>query len=126
MSIRLLLLVGIGGFIGSAGRYGMQYWVQTKFPGTFPVGTFLVNSIGSFLIGILFARVSEGALNENYRALLIIGLCGGFTTFSSFSYEIFAMLREGHFFPALSYVVTSVALCLAATAGGVFLFTKKV
>lgn len=126
MNIRLLLLVGIGGFIGSSGRYWMHYWVQTKFPGAFPAGTFAVNCIGSFLIGILFARVYEGALNENYKALLIVGFCGGFTTFSSFSYEIFAMLRSGHFLPALSYVLTSVALCLAATAGGAFLFTKKV
>lgn len=125
MSIRIILLIGLGGFAGSVLRYWMQGLLQSRFPGAFPVGTFAVNFVGSFLIGILFARLYQGALNESYRALLIVGLCGGFTTFSSFSYEVFAMLREGHFLLALAYVFTSVVLCLAATAGGMFLFEKN-
>jgi len=103
----------------------MQGLVQTKWEGAFPTGTFAVNVLGSFLIGILSARFCEGALNENYKALLIAGFCGGFTTFSSFSFEVFLLLRQGHFFLALTYAFLSLALCLAAAAGGMFLFTRR-
>jgi CrcB protein len=111
--------IGLGGAIGSMARYGLGGLVAQKFGGTFPFGTLAVNIAGSFIIGFLGALASsEGRLNSPSRVLvtqlLMTGVCGGFTTFSSFSLQTFLLLREREWLYAGGNILLSVTLCLIA------------
>jgi len=89
------LLVAIGGAIGAAGRYLIGGWIQS-FAGTgFPLGTFFVNVTGSLIIGIILGLSERGSLSGQARLLLAVGLMGGYTTFSSFSYDNLGLLQTG-------------------------------
>jgi len=100
--LRTILFVGTGGFIGSVMRYLVQIWVEKGLTSTFPLGTLVANIAGSFIIGMVFALAEKGDLmNAEWRIFLAVGVCGGFTTFSSFAYNNFTMLKEnalGQFF----------------------------
>src|SRR4051812_49157893 len=103
---RLLLIIGVGGFLGSISRYVVQEWMIRLFTSPFPVGTFIVNMAGSFLIGGIYALAEKtGFLSNEWRVFLATGFCGGFTTFSTFSYEIVTMLRGGTAGYAVLYVL---------------------
>jgi fluoride exporter len=93
--LRMILLAGSGGFIGSVMRYLVQYYMEKNLESTFPWGTFIANVAGSFIIGIVFALAEKGNLmNAEWRIFLAVGICGGFTTFSSFAYNNLSMLNE--------------------------------
>jgi CrcB protein len=93
--LRTLLIVGTGGFIGSVMRYLIQVYVEKGLVSTFPWGTFVANIAGSFIIGIVFAFAEKGSLlNAEWRMFLAVGICGGFTTFSSFAFNNFTMIEE--------------------------------
>lgn len=93
--IKNLILVGSGGFIGSVLRYLVQIFVEKGLATTFPWGTFIANISGSFIIGIVFALAEKGSLmNAEWRIFLAVGICGGFTTFSSFAYNNLTMIKE--------------------------------
>lgn len=93
--LRTILLVGSGGFIGSVLRYLVQYYMEKNLTSTFPWGTFIANVAGSFIIGMVFALAEKGNLmSAEWRIFLAVGICGGFTTFSSFAYNNFTMLNE--------------------------------
>ncbi len=112
----LILLVGIGGFFGAVMRYLVSGWVQDIFSNpSFPYGTLTVNVTGCLLIGLL-AGLSENRnlLGPETRALVLIGVLGGFTTFSAFSYESLELLRAGESMAAFSNVGLQVCLGLAA------------
>ncbi|MFV0594027.1 MAG: fluoride efflux transporter CrcB [Draconibacterium sp.] len=94
--LRTILIVGSGGFIGSVMRYLVQVFVEKGLSSTFPWGTFVANVAGSFIIGIVFALTQKGnLLSAEWRLFLAVGICGGFTTFSSFAYNNLTMLKEG-------------------------------
>jgi CrcB protein len=117
--IRNLLLVGLGGGLGSICRYLCQRWFVMNFPQHFPWGTFTVNITGCFLIGIFWGLTYKSfAETEHWKLFLMTGICGGFTTFSAFTLESVGLLKEqriGYFF---LYVAGSVMLgCLATFAG---------
>ncbi len=96
--MRTILIVGAGGFIGSVMRYLVQVVVEKGLTSTFPLGTLIANIAGSFIIGMVFAFAEKGDLmNAEWRIFLAVGVCGGFTTFSSFAYNNFTMLKEGSF-----------------------------
>ncbi|MCF6331929.1 MAG: fluoride efflux transporter CrcB [Draconibacterium sp.] len=96
--LRNILIVGTGGFIGSAMRYLVQVFVEKGLATTFPWGTFVANVAGSFIIGVVFAFAEKGNLmSSEWRMFLAVGVCGGFTTFSSFAYNNFTMLKEHSF-----------------------------
>ncbi|HSH20003.1 MAG TPA: fluoride efflux transporter CrcB [Draconibacterium sp.] len=96
--LKNLLIVGTGGFIGSALRYLVQYFVEKGAESTFPWGTLIANIVGSFIIGVVFALAEKGNLmSSEWRIFLTVGICGGFTTFSAFAYNNLIMLRENSF-----------------------------
>jgi fluoride exporter len=110
-----ILLVGLGGGIGSILRYLSQKWVNESYEHNFPLATFLVNVFGCLLIGILYALGEKGnILSPQSRLLLVTGFCGGFTTFSTFAFENMNLLRVADNFSFVLYAVGSVVLGIAA------------
>jgi len=104
------LLVMLGGAIGAALRYGLGAWVQGLAGPEFPWGTFLINLTGSFLIGLVLRFSLEGALSPEWRLFLAVGVLGGYTTFSTFSWETLTLVQQEEWLKAFSYVVGSVVL----------------
>ncbi len=118
--LRTIILVGTGGFIGSVMRYLVQYFMEKSLTSTFPWGTLIANIAGSFLIGTVFALADKGNLmTPEWRIFLTVGICGGFTTFSAFSYNNFMMLKEQVYGPLLLNVGGNVILGLLAVYAGV-------
>lgn len=113
-----LLLIALGGAVGSVSRYGLGVLVQKTAHATFPVGTLTVNVLGSFLVGVLAKAFMHSQTHPDLRAMLIVGFCGGFTTFSAFSLETAGLMQGGEWAKAAAYVGASIVLCLAATATG--------
>ncbi len=115
------LLVAIGGAIGAAGRYLIGGWVQT-FAGTgFPLGTFFVNATGSLIIGVILGLVERGSLSGQARLFLAVGIMGGYTTFSSFSYDNLGLLQSGETGRLLVNMFGQLAIGLFAAYLGVVL-----
>lgn len=121
--IRSLIIVGIGGFIGSIARYWLSTFVSNYLSSTsFPYGTFVVNITGCFFIGVIYALFERGnILTPEWRIFLATGFCGGFTTFSTFSYESIRLMQGGEFFNLSLNVAASVILGFAATYLGMFI-----
>lgn len=114
-----LLAIALGGALGSVLRYLMSMGVQNAVGRAFPLGTLTVNVLGSFAIGVLYVVLLEKAAAAPWRLFWIVGVLGGFTTFSSFSLETFGLLSEGAYGKALLNVGLSVGLCLLATWAGI-------
>lgn len=116
---KTLLLIGIGGALGSISRYLASFYLTKLFPSPFPYGTFLVNVIGCFLIGLIFGcwEKFQWASPET-RLFLSTGFCGGFTTFSAFAWENVRFLQNGQFNLFLLYTGVSIVFGLAAVAMG--------
>ena len=113
--LKTITLVGIGGAIGSILRYLASTGIQNKFLSAFPYGTLCVNISGCFLIGIIYALAERNNISPEWRFFLATGICGGYTTFSTFSYESLALLRGGELFYATAYISLSVVLGILAT-----------
>jgi CrcB protein len=122
------LWVTVGSALGGLLRYALTRMTLTMSAG-FPYGTILINVVGSFVIGYfgtLTLQSGRYAASDNLRLFVMVGLCGGFTTFSSFSLQTFDLLRSGAWVRALANVVLSVTLCLAAVAAGHLLAQRSV
>ena len=115
-----VVVVFVGGGIGAAARYWLQGVVYGWTGAGFPYGTLAVNVLGSLLIGLLMSLFEERFLVQpELRLFLTIGILGGFTTFSTFSYETFRLLEEGDFIIASTNVLASVLTCLLFTWLGI-------
>jgi CrcB protein len=113
------LWVAVAGGVGSVCRWGLSLFVGFRTGGTFPWGTFVVNALGCFVIGIVAATIHRGWLvSPTVRIALLIGFLGGFTTFSSFGLETFSLASRGEWVSAGSYVLLSNVVCLAAVWAG--------
>ena len=120
--MKIYLIVFFGGGIGAAARYWLSGCVYRFLDPVFPYGNLVVNVTGSFLIGILMALFEERfVVDPMIKVFLTIGVLGGFTTFSSFSYETVALLRSGELLFAGLNIILSVSLCLAGTYAGMLL-----
>ena len=109
------LLVAFGGMLGSIARYWLAGVIQRLDGVEFPFGTLGVNVLGSFIVGVVMAlSLERGTLPPNARIFLAIGLCGGFTTMSTFSYETMALLRDGQAILGLGNVAATLIACLVA------------
>ena len=106
MTMIKCLIVGAGGAIGAIGRYLIGFLPMNPENG-FPVKTFLINVIGCFIIGIIAALADKNAVNPNLVLLIKVGICGGFTTFSSFALETEGLIAKGSTGVALMYVILS-------------------
>ena len=105
----LVVLTGAG--LGGLARYLAGTWIMEKYAGRFPLGTFVINITGSFLIGVLMTLLTERwQPHPNWRLFLVVGVLGGYTTFSSFEYETYQMVRDGARWLGLFYVAGSVVL----------------
>lgn len=120
--MRQLLAIAAGGAVGSLLRFWMSTWVHSFADRSFPYGTLAVNVLGSLLMGFLFVlfidRLSD---NPVLRAGILIGVLGGFTTFSSFSIETFNLIEQGSWVRAVANMSGSLVLCVGATWIGVIL-----
>ncbi|MBX2965603.1 MAG: fluoride efflux transporter CrcB [Cyclobacteriaceae bacterium] len=120
-----LLLVALGGALGTLARYGVNSLAHEKYTGLFPLATLTVNLTGSFIIGLVWGITSGLNINQNLVAFLSIGVLGGFTTFSSYSLETLNLLRVGDYKLALySVLLNNVAGILLAFLG--FMLAKQV
>jgi len=120
--LRILLIIGIGGFIGSCLRYLFSLFVHNRIPSIFPLGTLAVNIVGCLFIGFFFGLTEKANVAPEWRLFFATGLCGGFTTFSAFSIETMVMLREGQMLFAFTYIGASIFFGLIATIIGVSVF----
>jgi CrcB protein len=120
--IKEILLVGLGGGVGSILRYLGSVYSSRIFHTNFPVGTFFVNILGCFIIGLLISLVEhQQVLNENHRLLFITGFCGGFTTFSAFSSESLRLFESGNSLSGIFYIAVSVFTGISAVWLGIWL-----
>ena len=118
--IKNILLVGLGGGIGSIARYLLQKWFTVNYMQAFPWGTFIINFVGCFLIGIFWKLSFKSFDNgESWKLFLMTGLCGGFTTFSAFTLESIGLIKEQKLALFLSYVAASIVIGLLATYLGI-------
>ena len=117
----MILAVAAGGAIGATGRYLVGRLMFNVMGPGFPWGTLTVNIVGSFLIGLLYELiVYKFSLSEQWQAFLVIGILGGFTTFSAFSLELGVMFEKDQFSTAAIYALGSVFLGLLALFAGIF------
>ena len=114
-----LFLIGLAGFIGTLARYWLSGVVARRYGETFPLGTLAVNLVGCFLVGLLFYLMQERYLvNQNVRTIILIGLLGGFTTFSSLGLQTFTLLQDNEVaLAALNLVASNVIGLLLVWAG---------
>ena len=120
--MQLVLLIGLGGFLGTIARYLSSLAISKAFPESFPYSTFIVNLIGCFVIGLIFGWFEKNPSGSNdWRLILTAGFCGGFTTFSAFSIENIQLLREGHYLMAILYIFSSILVGLLLTFSGMFI-----
>jgi len=117
--MKTLLFIGAGSFLGGISRYLLSLGIQQRIHSTFPFGTFAVNLLGCFLIGVVFEFFELDKLSLEWRLFLATGVLGGFTTFSAFSNETVGLLRDGHTAIAVWYVALSVIVGLLATLAGI-------
>lgn len=115
----MIWYIAIGSALGGVARYLLGGFIQRLSAGTFPTGTLVINLTGSFLLGLLYRYASDSAaITPEVRAMLTIGFCGGYTTFSTFTYETVRLLEDGESARAIAYVGLSVGLSLGAMVLG--------
>lgn len=119
--MKSILVIWLGGGLGSVLRYLMQIGISRLFTVSFPAGTFIVNITGCFIIGVLYGIANRYSwLTIEWRLFLITGMCGGYTTFSSFSYEGITLFRQENYLYFFLYTILSVVIGLLATLGGTY------
>ncbi len=120
--IRNILFVAIGGMLGSVGRFLLVTLIVGLLPYTFPFGTFVVNVLGSFVMGAAVGLADRHLwLQDGWRIFLTVGFCGGFTTFSAFAFENVELLLDKNYGTFAAYSLASFVLCIAAALAGLML-----
>jgi CrcB protein len=119
--LKMFLITGAGGFLGSGLRYLSQRLISYYFPISFPYGTLFINIAGSFLIGLIFALSDKSnILSPELRIFLAVGFCGGFTTFSSFALDSYGLLKDSEYLYFTAYLVSSTVIGIMALIAGIW------
>jgi CrcB protein len=119
---KTILYVAIGSALGGVARFLMQQYIQRKVASVFPYGTLYVNLLACFVIGVIVALADKGnVISPQTRIFLAVGICGGFSTFSSFINESHSMLHDGELLNSFIYIAVSIVIGLIATALGILL-----
>lgn len=122
IDLKNILLVLVGSAAGGSARYVISLLIQSKNSSLFPLGTFLINLLGCFIIGIIYAIAARNAsTGADIKLLLATGFCGGFTTFSAFAFENIELLKSGQYLTAIIYIILSVTLGILAVVLGAYL-----
>jgi CrcB protein len=117
--MRFAAFVGLGSALGGVARFWLSTFLQQRTGSAFPVGTFVVNVSGGLLLGLVIRyALATPAISLEMRVMLTTGFCGGFTTFSTYSYETATLLESGDYRRATAYAITSVVVSLIATFVG--------
>lgn len=116
--MREIWWVGLGGFVGANARYLLGGWIAARFGTTFPLGTFVINITGSFVLGVIMGLLDAHLLSSTIRLGVAIGFVGAYTTFSTFSYETIRLIENGSMLLATANVFGSVIVGLLATIVG--------
>lgn len=120
----LVVLLGAG--LGGLARYVAGTWIMTRYGGRFPLGTLVINVTGSFLIGVLMTLFTERLHpHPNWRLFLVVGILGGYTTFSSFEYESYQAMRDGARWMGMLYITGSVAFGYLGVWLGALLASRR-
>ena len=119
--IKQLLLVGLGGGIGSIFRYLTSVYTAKYYANTFPLATFLTNGLGCFIIGLLIGYFAKTNIDNNLKLLFITGFCGGYTTFSTFAAENISLLQNQNYLTLIAYTLASVLVGFLAVGLGLIL-----
>jgi len=122
IDLKNILLVLAGSAVGGSARFITSLMIQSKNNTQFPIGTFIINLIGCFIIGMVYAIASRNATTgSDIKLLLATGFCGGFTTFSAFAFENLELFKSGMHLTALMYIILSVVLGILAVVFGAYL-----
>ncbi len=116
-----LLFIALGGASGAVLRYLVSIWVSSVWEGRLPLGTLMINLLGSFAIGIVFVLIEKQHIHADWKGVLMVGLLGAFTTFSTFSLETVSLIEAGDYLHAVGYMFVSVLCCVGATAAAISL-----
>ncbi len=121
--MKLILIVGLGGFLGTISRYLIQLFTSNYNQSSFPFATLFINLLGCFLIGVLYSLSNKyNILNNELKLFFTTGFCGGFTTFSSFSMESFTLLKNENYYYLFLYIFLSVVIGIFFTFVGYSIF----
>ena len=116
-----VLLVFFGSGLGGVLRFGLGKWISMFHDHHFPLGTFIVNVLACLAVGFVIGLADyKQVISAQTRLFLVMGFCGGFSTFSTFSSENLTLFQQGHYVSLVAYILMSVLLCTAATFGGLF------
>jgi fluoride exporter len=111
--MKYLIFVALGGASGAVSRYLLSNWIHARWEGHFPIGTLLVNMLGSFAIGIVYVLLVERQfIHADWRGVLMVGFLGAFTTFSTFSLETITLFEAGNTLQAIGYMLGSAVVCV--------------
>ena len=116
----VLVFIALGGAGGAVSRYLLANWVHSLWEGHWPLGTLLVNVIGSAAIGVLFVLLEKSLIHPDWRGVLMVGFLGAFTTFSTFSLETISLWEAGQVGHAIGYMLASAVLCVLAAGAGIY------
>lgn len=118
--MKYLVFIALGGAGGAVSRYLLANWVHSLWEGHWPMGTLLVNVIGSAAIGVLFVLLEKSLIHPDWRGVLMVGFLGAFTTFSTFSLETISLWEAGQLGHAIGYMLASAVLCVLAAGAGIY------
>lgn len=119
--MKYILLVALGGAGGAVSRYLVANSVHQLWEGRWPLGTLLVNTAGSFAIGVVFVLIERQVLHAEWRGVLMVGFLGAFTTFSTYSLEVVELMQRGQLAHALGYMAASAVFCVLMAGFAIFL-----